>query len=52
MNPQHRIRLRARGQRWAMTGAALNPGIVFIAVVDGMMYCHEVDANGNRRRTE
>ena len=42
MNPSRRIRLCAKGQRWAMRGAALNPGIAFYYWVDGMMY-HQVN---------
>lgn len=28
-------------RRWARAGAALNPGIKFIAIIDSMMYSYE-----------
>ena len=42
MNPSQVIKLRARGQRWAMRGARECPGIAFYYEVDGIMY-HQVN---------
>ena len=42
MNLSRRLRLRARGQRWAMRGARECPGIMFSYQVDGIMY-HQIN---------